>query len=230
MLIDSGAPETWPASVRACVNEWNLRRRGPSFSIDADKELRPLLADHRVLAYHCTRLLPHERTAVEEHGVRALTRALVEERLRRAWACGAISGDENDQLLSGNVFSEGSQRGRENRVACFAPRSRLRDTAGVRPLLAAWGGEAVTKGRGAVSLRARLGEFGAPTVVVVSLDLGPSEVRAHPGVMAAFLATHRGERGGSTFTCDRDISPHHVIATWQTGHVDYDSVPGLPSR
>lgn len=96
--------DTWPTDFREIANEGrqtvidfqNARhalfvRRHHYGELEADFELNahrppynallarlePLLAPHRIIVYHCTRLTPHEADDIRAHGIRLLSKELV---------------------------------------------------------------------------------------------------------------------------------------------------------
>jgi hypothetical protein len=100
-----------------------------------------LFDDEKVLVYHCTRLLPHERDWIKAEGLLPLTAGLVERRIRAALAGGYLSGAEHHELLRLNVFARSEQDGRENQICVVAGRESFDDPySGWESLLATWGG------------------------------------------------------------------------------------------
>jgi hypothetical protein len=77
-VLDVDYPETWPEHVRAEADEWAERNRGQTKATNElqlpDSVFESLTDEHLFLAYHCTRLLPHEIDLVRREGLRLATK------------------------------------------------------------------------------------------------------------------------------------------------------------
>jgi hypothetical protein len=76
MLIDIDDRTTWPDAIANEAESWAERLvdstdhvEDLAFDVDADDSFRQRLAGHRLVAYHSTRLLPHELNNVREVGL-----------------------------------------------------------------------------------------------------------------------------------------------------------------
>ncbi len=108
--------------------------------------LEALLSPHRLVAYHCTRLTPHEIGVIKNGGLRLLTQDLVKQKLDRCHADGHIAHDayqylKRSESIAGNV---GDVHANRSGMIWFCPnRSTLREYSGVYRLFRSWGGEAI---------------------------------------------------------------------------------------
>lgn len=91
-VIDIDDAETWPDDVRAAADRWAAHLSGTSTVASelympdaAEVDFGQVLAGHLVVAYHATRLLPHEVGDVREHGLRMATRGSMLRRIARAF-------------------------------------------------------------------------------------------------------------------------------------------------
>src|SRR4051812_42329315 len=124
-LIDVDDPTTWSAAVTAWVAPYAESLRGTTnytsdlkVPLEREDELRALLAGHKLVAYHCTRLLDHEVEGIRAQGLRPLTHELVLERIGRAHELAHLTDAERVELLEQNVFAVKDSRYRENQ-ACL---------------------------------------------------------------------------------------------------------------
>jgi hypothetical protein len=228
--VDVDDLSTWPPALTA----WLRPLADSSEATDAiaislierEPRLLDLLAGRKLLAYHCTRLLPSEVAAVRANGLRALTAALVEERLRRAAREGAITEAEATRLAGTSVYALGEQEHREGRVCAILGRSVLDDhPAGAEPLLSAWGGEAIYwKPYDDEPVLRRIGQ---PAIVRMQLD--PARIWAF-SLAAPFLAALRGEGADADIQYLRDVPAADVLDIWQPGQPGYDRHRDLPQR
>ncbi|WP_448659102.1 hypothetical protein ACPVPU_01250 [Sphingomonas sp. CJ99] len=93
-----------------------------------------------ILAWHCTRLLPHERDWIEQGGLGRHTRDLFVRRLDAAVAAGALCQAHADRRLRHSQIGE---RDRDGLLHLILNRAILRDEPDVADLLRNWGGEAI---------------------------------------------------------------------------------------
>jgi hypothetical protein len=81
-VIDVDEPESWPAPLLELVEGW--REAMPDceyvedlmFPAETEAQLLLQLEGHRLRAYHCTRLLPHESEQIRIDGLRPFTTRL----------------------------------------------------------------------------------------------------------------------------------------------------------
>jgi hypothetical protein len=217
--IDVDDPRTWPERLDTRY----------------ENGLRQGLRGQLVRAYHCTRLLDHERDMIQKQGLRALTPELVHERIEAARAHGYLSAAQREQLIRTNVFASGNHGQveiRAEQVALFVSLRSLEEVPDAyAPLLSEWGGEAIQMAAGAAELGPRISGLGQPAVVVVHVDLGATgpEFWAHPPLHSVFQRALLGRRDAD---CDLfyhgSIPPEQVVTIWQPGDPRYDRFGGLP--
>lgn len=232
-IIDVEDPNTWPAEVRSLVEA----ARGASDLLLCEEEgrFRALLQGYVVRAYHCTRLLEHEVTAIRREGLRSLSRELVEGRILAAHAVGAISGRQRDTLLRTHMLTGSEPHGRDanrrDQVCLVLTRRQLDDSSGVERLLSKWGGEVVyfSARAQAPSIASLLTRLGRPAVVVALLDLSASKHSVYPGVLATLTAVINRRDGPAADVFYRaPVLPEQIEAIWQPGHTEYDRHVQLP--
>jgi len=191
-----------------------------------------LIGDTPVRAYHCTRLLPHEIESVRTHGLRPLTLSLLEDRIRGALDCGAITQVKAEMLLHAHVFADDRQKHREGQV-CLVLSSEIfrRDPDGCAPLLSTWGGEGFYMSRGWSRVGEHIAGLGLPTVVVAHICLG-SDWRLHrttPSLHLLFVGVALGlSRAWADVFYQGAISPEQIEAIWQAGNPEYVALGPLP--
>lgn len=165
-LVDLGDPATWPGDVRTLVDQLyeqashlrdfhgrdtytaDLRQLvGPDLSDEAEREMRAALSGHHVLAYHATRLLPHETTWIKLEGMQQLSHDLRRRKLSGAMAEYPELIDEVEvELLTGRgpcSWPRKSATVRLGQLHVVAPFEILRHDAGLESLLSCWGGESI---------------------------------------------------------------------------------------
>jgi hypothetical protein len=170
-VIDLGNPATWPESTRTFLEEissevagWRevdaetaatdlsqLALEHPSDLFDPNAEdvesrFRETMGDRLVLAYHATRLLPHEFTWIRSHGLEVLSWELVERKLlAAAKRYPEILSKDGVHLLMASGPVKWQTRDRLGGLYMVAPFSSFsRNVYGFRPLLGRWGGEAIS--------------------------------------------------------------------------------------
>ena len=115
------------------------------------KRLDASLCNHRIVGYHCTRLLPEEIVEIADTGLRVLSPSLVERRIARAVAAGYLSQNNADRLTSSEAMRRnlGDGSGKRTGMIWFCPnRSSLADASGVHRLFRSWGGRAAARRSG----------------------------------------------------------------------------------
>lgn len=241
MIIDVDDRSTWPSDVAAlverCVEATRDSTDLPGDLVTQarrfDPELRELLADHRLRAYHCTRLMDHEIANVREHGLRPLDAQLVVDRLEAACEHGYIDASQRDELKRSSRIDERADGMKVLDQICLVPSTMVfvHDAYGVDRLLATWGGEAIYWAHGDVGsgLNEVLRGLGRPTIVCALLDVAHIS-SMYPSLAGPFLATAAGwpeERGADIFY-DAPIPGDQVDELWQPGDAQYDRFPELP--
>ena len=238
-VVDLDDRSTWPETVSAFVVEFEGKLRGSTeFTsdlegglIDREGEFRSLLAGHKLLAFHSTCLFDHEVDAIRREGLRRLSRALVEQKIKDAHAHGALSVDERARCLERNAYAIDNMTGREDQVCLVVGRKTFdEEAAGLSPLLGGWGGEATNGGPGPGEDPV-LGTLGRPAIVAVGLDVaaGHRSVYTAPSLAKVFVGSGLGLRDAfGEIHFFADIPADDVLAIWEPGDEDYDRHRGLP--
>lgn len=234
--------------MREWVAEWAEDRRGTTeytsdLKIYDDETLLGLLDGHVLRAYHCTRLLDHERAMIFDQGLRPLNAELVMERIRRAHEAGAITDSARQAFEYGHQFV---LKGWEERVKCtekqvcllFSREIFEHDAHGVEPLLSTWGGEAIY-----FPIDAEYGEhsehgkrirtMGRPSIVVADIDLSarPFGTKHYiaPSLGSCFVGMHLGlEDAGAEIMYKAPVPTANIVDIWHPGALDYDRHTRLP--
>jgi hypothetical protein len=131
------------------------------------ERLEPLLAPHRLVVYHCTRLTPREAENIRTNGIQLLSAELVHRRLDDALADGHIDATDHGALKG----DPGSVRRIEKTKGAWwgcAVRSTLKDT-GVSYFFRTWGGEGIYFHLTSQQILPRLRMVGVPYIVVAAV-------------------------------------------------------------
>lgn len=206
-ITDPDLPDSWPLNVDDYV-----RRIAPTFKFDdgmlggpeADWFFTQL--DRPVQAYHCTRLLDHEETAVRERGLEALTPTSLSSRVCAVLTAEKVTEVEADELHRASIFRGEYSGSREGLVHAFASTHALERDRSLNHFLGEWGGEAIRRSEAGLALPDHLVRLGRPSVVVLALDLvNPNEYNnGWSGLLRSFVATLRApERRGATIVLTR---------------------------
>lgn len=235
-------------SVREWVAERAEDRRDTTMytsdlKIYEDETLLGLLDGYVVRAYHCTRLLDHERTMIIEQGLRPLDAELVMERIRRAHEAGAISDTERQAFESGHQFVlkgwEERVKHTEKQVCLLFSRTIFEhDWHGVEPLLSTWGGEAIYFGVDAEygehsEHGKRIRTMGKPSIVVTDIDLSarPFGTKHYilPSLGSCLVGIHLGLKDAcAEILYKAPVPAANVVDIWHPGSADYDRHTRLP--
>ncbi len=196
MDIELEQPETWPDELRQLVNqhreqlisyqharEWieELQRADVGARIWPPRnpwqgsyktllgQTEALLAGHRFVGYHCSRLTPGEVATIRSTGLRALTSNLVYERIQALGDAGDMLPERCAFFLGSSVLGAylANRRGFRTGLVWLCPnRSVLQDAAAVFGLFRYWGGEVLYKGFvHDAAVAAELGGIGQPAIV-----------------------------------------------------------------
>lgn len=235
--IDPDRPATWPDSTRRWAEQHADRLAGSTvylsdlaISLEQEDQFRATLGHGKVLAYHCTRLLPHEVEAIRKVGLRLLDEQLVRDRIDAARARDALSDVVRHRAETYNVFTNGNVSGRLNKV-CFVLGRGVFDkhaAGGCDSLLRYWGGEAI---RGGPSKAPELEAVGSPAVVVARLDLSRphNDPYVWPGLATLFVGTLLGlDDRFAEVHYPQAVKGRDIDAIWQPGHPEYDRHDELP--
>jgi hypothetical protein len=150
-----------------------------------------VIRDEHVLGFHCTRLTDAEMADIIANGMRLPCKGMLEARIARLQADGAINTTVAARLLSKHQAASPS---RANRIWFIFTRGLLREESGVGDLFRHWGGEALYNlhDRDPVTgpiLRA-VGAARIITAVVPVAELGLTYVLA--GIVARRFLAGRG--------------------------------------
>lgn len=240
-VIDVDDSGTWPPDVLTWVDEHAAELRGSTeftsdLRIDDEEDLRKLIGGQLVRAYHCTRLLDHERQMILEQGLRRLGSDLVAERIRRAHEVGAISDAEREAFEVGNQFADPAWSFRvpitEGQVCLILSRQIFDGSPrGCAPLLSIWGGEAIyfpLEERH----RQRLRSLGRPSIVVAALDFSVEPADRHkcyPSLANCMVGIRLGFNDlGSDVFYRAPVPQENIEAIWHPGDAAYDRHRQLP--
>lgn len=239
-IIDVDLPDTWLEEVHNRVAYYARRLEGSSastldldISFDEQEAFREELAGTQVKVYHATRLLDHEVESIRAEGLIPLSADLVRTRIKRAAERGALSQDERDELLAGNLFDAGDNvSNREGQVCFFLSVEVLsHSVSGVWNLMTKWGGEGIYFGSFSDLTETRLKLVGRPSVVVAAVDLSPSQLihPVYPGVLKSFVGRLRNhEDYAADVLYKAPVPPVQILDIWQPGHPEYDRFQELP--
>lgn len=240
-IVDIDDVSSWPVELRDLVQISAAELAGsteyvPDLRPDeaASRRVHQLLVGSFVKAYHATRLLDHEVTAIREQGLRLLNEELVAGRIMRAYEGGVISDEQRSHLMKNHVFARKFQASiRKGRVCLILSRHTLDEEAnGLWRLLAQWGGEGIYWTQGEEFER-QLQDFGRPTIVVAGLDLSDPD-SGHlifPGLLHAFVGTVLNlEKRGAEVHYREPVPPEAILDVWQPGSIDYDQHESLWRR
>lgn len=234
--IDVDSPATWPDETRRWAADDAQRLAATTqhpgdlaAPLEQEDNFRATFGTRKLLAYHCTRLLPHEMDAVRDRGLRRLDEHLVRDRIAAAAGSGALAAEVRAFAEARNVYAIGDDRHRENQTCFVLGRSAFdEDPGGCDALLRYWGGEAMRGGPADAPL---LQALGTPAIVVAQLDLTSSHRHSctGPPLRKLFVATLLGlaHRWADVFYRD-DVPGEDVLDIWSPGDPQYDLHPELP--
>ena len=234
--IDLDTPATWPTATRLWAADLADRLADSTefvgdleISLEQEDEFRSTFGTRTLIAYHNTRLLPHESESILAGGLRLLDQRLVRERIANAIACGALRGPARRHAETGNVYAIGNERHRSDQICFVVGRTIFdEDPHGCEPLLRHWGGEAI---RGGPCDVPALTALGAPSIVVAKLNLAGrhNRQRTYPALGKLFVGAVLGLEGLSADVFYHEpVAARDVIAIWQPGNPEYDRHPELP--
>ena len=133
-------------------------------------QLEALLAPHRIIAYHCSRLTKEEIVNIKQEGLRILTADLVNKKLDQCLSHGYLEQAEYKRIKnSPHLFESLNDQldSRTGKIHFCASRTTLRDDHAVYRLFRSWGGEALYRGHEQDSRLAHvIGRIGVPCIVV----------------------------------------------------------------
>jgi len=136
--VDLDGIATWPPAVRDFAEHWATALDGTRVACDlvlsetAQDSFVTLIGDRPIRAYHSTRLLEEEATAIRSQGLIPLAEELVISRVLAAHASCHLTAAERDAILSESIFAYGKVPGAEGR---YAP---LLDAPSSKTILRLW--------------------------------------------------------------------------------------------
>lgn len=242
LVIDIDSPNTWPEDVAALVEDW-CRIVPPTansmgslgLSPELEDDLRVLVANMPIRAYHCTRLLGHEADSIGSEGLRKLTPELVEARISLAEKHGHLMNDDAKALRLGNSFVTGNSIGRADQVCVILSANQFDyDPGDCAPLLRVWGGEGMHGGplEGSTA-RACVRSLGRPAIIQVTVKVGEDwqHHRSTPGLHQLFVGRlQKVPDLTGVLYCRGSIPAEQIEAIWHPGTSFYDRFAGLPSE
>lgn len=225
-LIDLADEETWPAQVRSALDDGfamlsafeavrtaidrrmrtNIQLRiNPPDNPHADAraaligEIDSALNDADIVAWHCTRLLPSERTSILANGLRRHSGTMFEGRIAEAVSTGHLAGDHGDALLTSGQVADDN---RDDRLWLIINRLTLGDEHAVGDFLRNWGGEAIYNSAGCGRRDQRL-KIGTSAIVEAVLPIN----------LLGALSWSIGEQMVVRYLDARDIRTEHSWGT-----------------
>lgn len=235
-LIDLDTETTWPEATRRWAEERaDSLANSTEFladlaiSLEEEDEFRQTFGPRKLVAYHNTRLLPHEADAICSGGLRLLDEQLVCDRIADAIAHGALPDAARRHAESRNIYEIRNESGRGSQVCFVIGRSVFDENPrGCDPLLRHWGGEAIRGGPGDVPA---LELVGAPSIVVAKLNLTRrhNDPYSWPLLAKLFVGSLLRLDGRSADVHYHEPVPgRDILAIWQPGDADYNRHSELP--
>lgn len=234
--IDIDDIGSWPLATRSWAERRAERLAGSTeyvldlaITLEQEDELRQTFGARKLVAYHCTRLLPSERAAILATGLRVLDKGLVMERIQNATSSGGISEAIRQEALANNVFAIENEAHRAGRVCLVIGRTVFDEPGGgCDPLLRYWGGEAI---RGGPRDAPELELIGKSAIVVACLNMTRAHNDPHsfPPLAKLFVGLLLGLSDVAAEVHYRESIPaDDILAVWQPGDAQYDRHPELP--
>lgn len=231
-VLDIDRPRTWPADLLAVTSRLSLGQtigemQDHWFPDEEVFSFRSLVRKYSMRVYHATRLLDHERVAIRDDGLRALSEDLLAERIISASELGLLTAEERVVLEASNAFASGTAEHRENRVCFVIGQHVFQDEpGGVESFLTVWGGEGIYM-RLDRDDRARLERLGRPSIVVADVAMD-RDWHAFPELLNLFVRRALGDHVIAELHYLASVPAGSVAAIWQPGSPDYDRYPMLP--
>jgi hypothetical protein len=231
-VIDLDDHGSWPVELLHWVRAQAEPYRGealkpgdlPLSLCELDDELRALVGERKLLAYHCTRLLEHEGDDVRERGLRLLTRELVNSRIARAVEVGAVPPADGG-LRTNSVYALRHTAGRDGQVCFVVGRAVFdKDPSGCEPLLSRWGGEAIYW---ALFDEPDAPRQGRPSIVLARIDVA-DVFHTAPGLTATFVGAVLALDVWADVHVQVTVPPEDILRVWRPGDPQYDRHPELP--
>jgi hypothetical protein len=205
----------------------DLAHHDLDYAEEAEQRLREALAGHELLAYHASRLLPHEADWIRTEGLRTASTGLVDRRLRGAAEHypEMLSEDEMELLRCSGPLAW--QRGtvRLGLLWVVAPYAIFEEEAGFGRLLGSWGGETIgwTNNEAAGAVVERFTRESLPSIVqvAVALEEVPEFEQLWPTAVGRFLGL---PRASTEWGLTVSLGPERIVDLLHPEH------PRWPSR
>ena len=180
--VDLECPDTWSTSLRQALEHGNRAH------VDA------VLANERILGFHCTKLLPHERDNILKRGLRPLTMDLVKKRVTDACQHGHLNKSIAEHLLGMTAAGDSNRRGL---IWFVHARSLLGNRSGCYRLFGLWGGEAIYGPHDDPEVKSVLQAMGEPSLVVAAIPA--SRINSVGSLGQRFLHAFSGKTDEAAF-------------------------------
>lgn len=123
---------------------------------------------HKLVGFHCTRMVDEEIENVKEFGLKPLRREATISRLSRLSDLGIMTKNTFNYLRDNNLSSE---QNREGLLFFFHGVQTLKDNFGLYQFFKFWGGESIYRNHiNAVEIYAELSQIGKPCIVLASIE------------------------------------------------------------
>jgi hypothetical protein len=216
--LDDPDDDGFPAS--------DLAHHDLDYADEAEQRLRDALAGHELLAYHASRLLPHEADWIRTEGLRTASTGLVDRRLRGAAEHYPEMLTEDEMELLRRSGPLAWQRGavRLGLLWVVAPHAIFEEERGFDRLLGLWGGETIawTNNEAAAAVVERFTRESLPSIVqvAVALEEVPEFERLWPTAVGRFLGL---PRASTEWGLRVSLGPERVVGLLHPEHPRWPS-------
>lgn len=176
-------------------------------------DLIPLMETRVIRGFHYTRMTEAELEIMRADGIRLSTPSFLEARLNSFVSEGLLTIDEVQAILDQSPFKTQLEI-RQNMFWMVSSRLPMEDY-GVKPLLAAWGGEVASMHLKDNAIFAKLKSIGRPRMIEVGAPLSATNktYSAACGVIGAYALQHGwpSEDGVFDFYVNRDLPADAIL-------------------
>lgn len=166
MMIEIEDENTWPDEVKKIFkNNMQIIKQGKTSTSSfyrLEDEVNSLISGLEVVSYHCTRLLDYEIDEINKSGLQLPSKALLENRLIKAYEKGIIPQNLFNSVMERNEYL--NMPCRENLLYFVCGVSALQNE-GVSKFFQCWGGEAVFNSHELSKYRDILFCMGKPIII-----------------------------------------------------------------